>query len=329
MEAKTAQLKAWAPWVTAGGVVILLLGLAWDAVLHSADPSLAEREGIFSLSNPGHVLFGGGIAIIVAGILMYLVARALESPNKLIFALPAAGLVALATASFALAATTGTLGGPNHVHDDGTVHTHTEHEAFVANQPHNPANSKLPGVTHDHGEAVAITTGELEAAAKLVADVRAGTARYEDLKVAQQEGYFLLAGGRTGLAHYHNQAFHTDGRIVDPSKPEDLMYLRLADGTTKLVGVMFLMPNSTQAGPRVAGPLTAWHAHDNLCFSATLGRISGFTDSNGKCAAGSVFMGKTPEMMHVWLVDNPNGVFSDDMEPAALIKLVQTQAQGR
>ena len=37
---------------------------------------------------------------------------------------------------------------------------------------------------------------------------------------------------------------------------------------------------------------------------------------NDHCTNGT--WSRTPEMLHVWLVDNPNGVFSDDMEPAAL-----------
>jgi hypothetical protein len=31
-------------------------------------------------------------------------------------------------------------------------------------------------------------------------------------------------------------------------------------------------------------------------------------------------------MLHVWLVHNPNGVFSDDMEPAAIQQVVEGQA---
>jgi hypothetical protein len=235
-------------------------------------------------------------------------------------------MAALGTASFALAASTGTLGGPDHVHEDGTVHTHNEHQEFEANQgtatTANKASSTQAGVDHEHGEAVAITTAELEEAAKLVADTKAAAKRFENVQVAMDDGFYLLVGGRSGLAHYLNPRYNSDGRIVDPERPESLMYLRMTDGTWKLVGVMYLMPNASQPGPRIGGPLTAWHSHDNLCSAN--GRIVGIT-VNGKCTAGT-FMGKTAEMMHVWLVDNPNGVFSDEMEPAALRELVESQA---
>jgi len=340
MAGRAQKLLSLSPWVVAAGVVTLLAGLSWDAVLHSVDPDLAAREGIFTLTNPGHVLFGGGIVIIVAGALMFFAGRALTTPHPLAFALPAVAMATLAMASFALAAATGTLGGPKHVHENGTVHTHDEHQAFeaqqaggagssthhthdeqqesAAQQAGSAGSSPQRGVLHDHGEVLGVTTAELEAAARLVADTKAAAARFENLEAARAEGYYQVAPPRNGLAHYLNAGYTRDGRILDPERPESLIYLRMTNGSWKLVGVMYRMPSPDQPGPRVGGALTAWHAHDNLCTAN--GRVVA-TTTNGSCTIGT--WSKTPEMLHVWLVDNPDGVFSDDMEPAALGELVE------
>lgn len=329
MASRAKKLISLSPWVVAAGVVILLAGLGWDAVLHGLDPDLAAREGIFSLTNPGHVLFGGGIAIIVAGALMYFVGKGLTEPRPLVFALPAAAMVTLATASFLLAASTGTLGGPeraheeggpNHVHDDGMVHTHDEHQEFEAQQAASGGSSSGGGLLHDHGAAIPITAAELEGAARLVADTKAAAVRFEDLGAAQAEGYYQVAPPRNSLVHYMHTGYNRDGRILDPERPESLIYLRLTDGSWRLVGIMYRMPSPDQPGPRVGGALTAWHAHDNLCTAN--GRVVG-TTNNGPCTNGTA--SRTPEMLHVWLVPNPDGVFSNDMEPAALGDLLRSQ----
>src|SRR5581483_11684361 len=51
------------------GVLLLLTGLAWDAVAHAHDPSLAGREGIFNLRNPGHALMGLGIGLVLVSLI--------------------------------------------------------------------------------------------------------------------------------------------------------------------------------------------------------------------------------------------------------------------
>ena len=137
-----------------------------------------------------------------------------------------------------------------------------------------------PGVLHDHGDAVAVTASELEAATRLVVDTKAGVARLESLEAAKAEGYYEVAPPRNGLVHYMNTAYNRDGRILDPARPESLIYLRLTDGRWTLVGAMYRMPAPDQPGPRVGGPLTAWHAHDNLCKAE--GRVVAVA-TNGTC----------------------------------------------
>jgi len=88
---------------------------------------------------------------------------------------------------------------------------------------------------------------------------------------------------------------------------------------------MYIAHRIGQPGPDIGGPLTLWHAHSNLCFNARTNIIDAFTDAAGNCPAGS-FNSGTPEMLHVWVVDNPNGPFSTDMNPAALVKLLQAGA---
>jgi len=51
------------------GALLLLTGLAWDALAHANDPTLAGREGIFTLSNPGHSLMGLGIGLVLVSLI--------------------------------------------------------------------------------------------------------------------------------------------------------------------------------------------------------------------------------------------------------------------
>jgi hypothetical protein len=102
------------------GTVLLLIGLAWDAILHGIDPSLAAREGVFTLSNPGHGLFAAGLALVVVGSMLLVAGETVTtergSGRGIWGRAVVAGIGALAAVSIGLAALggTGLAGGHSH-----------------------------------------------------------------------------------------------------------------------------------------------------------------------------------------------------------------------
>ena len=179
---------------------------------------------------------------------------------------------------------------------------------------------------HHHGTDVASTptASEQAAADELVAATRAGVARFADVHAAEAAGYrvvtpFAFYGARA--AHFQNPAYAADGRLLDPERPEDLMYLKQDDGSLTLVGVMFIAPIGK--GPRVGGLLTHWHVHDDLCAS-----LAGLAPTlpSGDCPSGTRPL--AIEMLHVWLIDHPDGPFADGPPPSIVTSPVSTMAGG-
>jgi hypothetical protein len=156
----------------------------------------------------------------------------------------------------------------------------------------------------------AATPGEQIAAQRLAQSVIAGTARYADLDAALAAGYALPAVHEGNAVHLENKAYKSDGRILDPQRPETLVYA-ISGGRATLLGALFVMEKAGVPGPAPGGPITRWHAH-NVCLTALplgFGIVSAF----GSCPALSITV-TTPEMMHVWVVPNPGGWFADGLD---------------
>ncbi|MCC5950553.1 MAG: S-layer homology domain-containing protein [Acidimicrobiia bacterium] len=170
-----------------------------------------------------------------------------------------------------------------------------------------------PVPAHDHHAHHChdpITPQQQAAADQLVEDVteylEENLATVNDAIAA---GYVMIAPPFGGAgAHWLNVEYFTDGIVLDPARPESLMYA--SDGTVE--GAMFLMESVGDPGPMIGGCLTVWHSHDNLCYTAPPaegGSVIGFTDMGAGCWPPSMLR-VTPEMLHVWVIDHPGGPFA-------------------
>lgn len=128
-----------------------------------------------------------------------------------------------------------------------------------------------------------------------------------DIKKARQDGFFKMYNDNI---HFANRKFLYDDELINPEKPEFLMFYETEYGPM-LMGVMFVA--ETQ-GPQFAGPLTIWHYHieENICYERGILPITQF-DENGKCLEGRA-RDKSPEMVHVWFFDHPEGPFATRMK---------------
>jgi len=192
-------------------------------------------------------------------------------------------------------------------HSATATDTTTDHE-----HAHDHAARAQAGVIM-RPQADAHPTAEQEAAAQALADAtKASLARYARLDDALAAGYVLPANRTDTDVHVENPAYKKDGVVLDPQRPETLVYV-IDGGRATLLGAMFEMEWAGVPGPQPGGPITRWHAH-NICLGA-LPPGFGIVDPFGGCPGLSLAL-TSPEMMHVWIVDNPNGPFAEGLNGA-------------
>jgi hypothetical protein len=211
-----------------------------------------------------------------------------------------AGSVAIALLVLGTAASSwfGAFRASAHTHE--SVAGHHVHAGGIA-----PPGTRLPAVPPRDPTPV-----ERAAAAQLVLAARSALARYADPKVAAADGYRV--DGLAGMDfHAANPAYEKDGRVLDPARPETLVYAVAPDGRPVLMGAMFLMPDIRQPGPTIGGPLTVWHAHEHVCISLTPPALTGLLSPLGMCPVGSIDVPLTAEMIHIWIVPGAPEPFGD------------------
>ncbi|MGI9148354.1 MAG: hypothetical protein ACR2IK_17685 [Chloroflexota bacterium] len=170
------------------------------------------------------------------------------------------------------------------------------------------------GHSHDGSVVLAAappTDEQRAAAARLVDDTRAGIQAYTNVQVALTDGYRPSTPPLAPTVHYTNTAYQHDDRILDPTRPEALVYANTPGGPV-LLGAMYMLPKANVAPPDVGGSLTEWHTHTNLCFGLPTFRIDGFQSPFGTCPIGSI-NAPTPAMLHIWTGANGTGSQARDV----------------
>ncbi|MDQ1510725.1 MAG: hypothetical protein QOG50_2569 [Actinomycetota bacterium] len=156
-----------------------------------------------------------------------------------------------------------------------------------------------------------VTPVEQHRAEKLIKDTIVALHRFEFPFAAYAAGYRSI-GDHVTVEHYVNWSYTNDGHILDPLRPESIVY-QYRGGTQRAVAAMYQLPfGSTFANvPDVGGPLTQWHAHANLCLTDNPEQkvLSSFTTISGSCPPGTSKASNTP-MLHVWIVPTPCGPFA-------------------
>lgn len=286
-----------------GGFASLLIGLTWDAVLRTFSTDLARTENFFNLINPylvslthavvagivglGHFLLVFGVAAALVGLIgaaYSLLSRSMGNPGRRApgfhraFLAGAGALVLLAVGGAAWATSA------------------VSYEDGLAAEPSGPAASSA-GEKEEHVHCdESPTLEQQEAANELAAETKASVGEYVDPSAAKAAGYRPSSPSWRPITHYLNPAYQRDGEILDPNRPEALVYANTSKGPI-LLGAMYVMPEPGDPGPRIGGCLTQWHAHS----------LRGW---------------ETPEMMHVWSADVPGGAFSE-LKPREFVRSLE------
>jgi hypothetical protein len=156
------------------------------------------------------------------------------------------------------------------------------------------------------------TEEELRLAADLILRTRESVRNRfptEDAVVAA--GYTSIGDGFlfSSFEHFVHSGYMNDGFELDPDRIESIVVESTPTGKWVASAMYILEPGRTMHDvPDLAGELTTWHDHQNICWDESGTRIAGFL-RDGRCDPQGRFR-VTPPMLHVWMRDHQCGPFA-------------------
>jgi len=170
-------------------------------------------------------------------------------------------------------------------------------------------DTPLPAVLLPVGTDRPPTVSERAEADRIQRETALAIERYQDVTVAAAAGYDVanMVGSQY---HAENARYKSDGIVLDPRRPETLVYEPGPNGPV-LLGALFEMESIGAPGPAFGGPITVWHAHDRICFALTPPAIAGFESPLGVCPVAAISFPITNEMIHVWTIPGVEDPYSE------------------
>lgn len=134
---------------------------------------------------------------------------------------------------------------------------------------------------------------------------------WADRSHALASGFFSIGDGARGYEHLVNLEYMYDQDLLNPDRPESLIYRVRPHGHRRLVAAMYyLLPGARLASaPELGGRLTQFHVHRLLCLKP--GSLTGVSQlPDGSCPPRTTRPKDNTPMIHVWIVPNRCGPFA-------------------
>ena len=180
-----------------------------------------------------------------------------------------------------------------------------------------------------YGSSAPPTATQVEAAAQLIQQTDTSLKRYANVQAAFAAGYTYVLK-TNGEEHLLYDGPNGDYAGLNPQDPSSLVYaINVPHHAPILLGAMYIMGGDQRSGPQVGGGLTRWHSHLVTCVNGQQ-TIAGFgVQLRGGCNPATWQDRYTAQMLHVWVVPYPGGVFSDDLSATATDSAVAAVLAGQ
>jgi len=162
-------------------------------------------------------------------------------------------------------------------------HGHSDTAATASTAAHDMSGMDMSGTNGDwtmaamarhmaYSSARPLTSADSIRSAQVINELRQAIAKYQDVKVAEADGYKMFAPQIKNQPQYH---FTKSWNAIrnqwgfDPARPTSLLYKKDADGQFHLIGAMYTASKRTsedELNERVPLSIARWHRHVNWCI---------------------------------------------------------------